>query len=697
MNPSDLLRLWHEGIRSVGPVDVDTETSGLYADDGARVSTVSCAFVIGGGNFLTWEYNYQVEEYAPGQFAPIASFAWPFDQGVDGKPEQKDQGALWADADNLPLEEWQALLEWLRLCGQESGLSWHNAKFDLEKMRVGVRRWPGVGYDFEPLTVWDTQITANLIWPRIEHPQTKKPTSSLKPLMSIFWGAETNEEAEKVKAYLRKSKLPAGRWDLIPWSIIGQYADEDARNTTKVRLREQFEIQQRMAGEWLDSPEDVLALAARRLDVMRVLYRMEWRGLPYDEVGSRLAADQCEQRAAILADQLPFAPPTLPKAKEFFFTDKPTSRGVPGLDRIPYSVTDGGGASMTAEIVGRMVADEVPYAEKWADYQKVTTAASMWYTAYADAMGSDLRLRTCFRQVAAGKEGDGGTRSSRFSVERVNLQAIPQDYRLSEFRAMDGIPTPRALIASAVEKMPGWKIYELDLAQAELRVGAMFAGCESMLEMIRTGEDLHSYTTQSLFPDIEVGGPQWGQYRQVGKRGNFSLLFGSGADTFRKMVSKETGIRLEEHEAMRIVRDWNGLYPEFREAIDYHMNKVVWRQTRFGYGWIDTVTGERRWFQRYEDAHKAFNQRVQTNLAQFGQSWMLKTEDYLHGLGLDDRGLECGVGRAGLLLTIHDSQVLLLPDDEEGQALADTCAGFGRDLWKEMFPGVPGDVDFHPW
>jgi hypothetical protein len=128
------------------------------------------------------------------------------------------------------------------------------------------------------------------------------------------------------------------------------------------------------------------------------------------------------------------------------------------------------------------------------------------------------------------------------------------------------------------------------------------------------------------------------------------------------------------------------------------MHVVEKRQAKFGYGWIDLVNGERRWFQQYEEAHKAFNQRVQANLAQFGIDWLLLTDPFLmNNKELQERARKDKIGEPGLVLTIHDSQVLLLPDDEFGQSLADQCAQFGKDLWKQMFSGVPGDVDYHAW
>src|SRR5690606_30183761 len=147
-----------------------------------------------------------------------------------------------------------------------------------------------------------------------------------------------------------------------------------------------------------------------------------------------------------------------------------------------------------------------------------------------------------------------GTVSSRFSVERVQLQAIPHDYRLSEFEALDGIPTPRDLIGSGIPTGTG--LWELDLINAEARVAALMAKDAKMLELIRTGADLHGETARALFK-VDPSSSQWNEFRQVGKRCNFGLVFGVGWQTLQTDIQVQTGILLTEAETRRIVRDWN--------------------------------------------------------------------------------------------------------------------------------------------
>lgn len=674
-------------IQRNGWFTLDTETSGLYEDGDdesppARVATASIAWL------LTEDEGDRYDEFpnvtvhrerlfadvavkGPETSALIASVAWPFDQGAVDKPEYNGQMMLF-DEPNLPKAEWSFLLD---LC-LDTEQVYHNAKFDIHKMRVGTRKWEGV--DLLYGMNWDTQSGNHFMYPMIG-------TTSLKPSVKILCGKDAADEQAAVKAYLKKAKLPAGRYDLVPWDIIGPYADLDARLTMMLYLRQLIDLDQAVALGVIDGSNQFSArdLVHRRFDTTKVLYRMEKRGVPYDEVRSRETALEGDKRADEYAKVLPFSPPTSHKAKHFFFEEGKTNKGVRCLNHPPYSVTETGQPQLTEEIVSRMVDDGVPHAFTWRQYNKIKTSVNMWYRGYADKMGADGRLRTCFRQ--------NGTRSSRFSVERVNLQAIPQDYRLEGYEALAGLPTPRELIASGVPE--GWGIWELDLAQAELRVAALYAKCQTMLNMIMEGVDLHSFTTKALFPKVDEKSSEWGMWRQVGKRGNFSLLFGAGWETFGKMLAKETGMILAEKELRRIVREWNQLYPEFGSEIDRTSRKVRSRAHRYGVGWVQFQNGERRYFAKNEDFHKAFNQRVQGNLAQFGIDWMLMSDQYLMAQGLEDTP----IGGAGLVLTIHDSQVLLLPDDGRGNVMAERCAGFANTIWQRMFKGVPGGSEPKRW
>jgi hypothetical protein len=223
-----------------------------------------------------------------------------------------------------------------------------------------------------------------------------------------------------------------------------------------------------------------------------------------------------------------------------------------------------------------------------------------------------------------------------------------------------------------------------------------------MLKLINEDQDLHGDAAAQLFgasPEDE----NWGQLRNVAKRANFSLIFGVGAEKLQADIENQTGLVLTLEEAKILVRDWNALYPEFQEAIRNHMDVIEKRRRTHphGLGWIDTRNGERRWFQPDEDTHKAFNQRVQPNLAQFGIDWWLEVEQAVtaelgDAIVFDEGSLE-PLGRIGVVMLIHDSIVLLLPSGEQGERLAHEAKERGKKLWNDFFTGVPGDVDVKKW
>lgn len=708
--PSDLLLAWKNGIRPDDSVAVDTETSGLYIDDGARISTVSLAFKISDG----WRKFLAVPEgdiqnywnggiwsittapvYVDGGEETFVSFAWPIDQGVSntGKPEDDGYATMWPDADNLSESEWRSLLEWLRLVGEDQGHTYHHAKFDLHMFDNGVRRWPGVAIDLHRFAKYDTQNGCSLLYPTdvlvprmVDGRMKEAPTTSLKPVSAHLWGEHETDEQAVIKKYLAKHKLPSGRWDLMPWDIIAKYAEEDAIKTARLRLRQIDDVRRGIKGQWLTGTGGVMdpvEALQRRMDTSLMLFRVERRGLPFAVAEALEVSSRLQDKEQFLIEELPFDRPTLPAAKDYWFTDK-------GLDLAPYSTTDKGAPQINEAIINKMVKANIPGAATWRDLQKVRTADERWYRGYASMAGSDGRLRASVRQ--------NGTVSGRFSVERIQLQAIPHNYRLSAFDVLDGIPTPRTLIGDGVPE--GWGLWELDLAQAELRVAALFADCKPMLKLIHEGADLHAVTAKELF-NIDEDDPLWGKMRTIAKRSNFGLIFGSGWETFQADLEKQTGIVLTDSEAQRIVKGWNALYPEFKRAI-YRHQSVVERRMRTadygrGVGWIQMANGERRWWVPGEDTHKAFNQRVQPSLAQYGIDWWLESERLLmEAYGDDPLYDENGwIGRVGMTMMIHDSQVPLIKRGDEH--LLDQIVKIGTDLWEERFPGLPGGVDVKEW
>ena len=627
----------------VGPVMFDTETTGLHPDDGARVSVISLAF--------------RVED----EDQPV-SVAYPFGQGPDSDVKFFDKlpdDGEWRGKHDLGQRAWRHLTRWLNSAG--AGLVGHNIKFDILQMTgQAVPGYPGV--DLTERVLFDTMVMAAEVWPR--------GPLALKKIATQLWGLDADEEQRALAPYLGCKTDP--RFDQVPWPVMLEYARRDAELTMMV-----FE---QMATELYESTA-LGRFLPMEMDVNRALIRMEVAGLPYDPEMSRDFARAIDARMEEIQAQLPFnVKPN--DIKKFFFSTEPNPSAPdptrPGLGLEPIETTPTGQPKMTAPIVDRMAAQGVPYTRELREYNRLKSANSKWYYPFADRAGADGRIRTSFRHT-------GGTKSGRFSASRINLQAVPKDYALQL-----PVPTPRQVVASAVRDLPAdWGLFDLDLEQAELRVAALYAGCEPMLEHIREGRDSHGETATQLF-GVSPGDSDWDMYRSIAKRANFSLIFGSGPVSFHEMLSNQAGLDLPMREVRRIVYDWRDLYPEFGRAIE------TAQETCERFGFVEGLLGRRRYYARDEDAHSAFNQVVQSSLATYAKMWTLSTDRLCRELDLPARGRRDGVGRGGLLLVVHDSQVLLLPN-EEHESIVGTICQSASDIWDEAFPGVPGGADWERW
>lgn len=601
----------------------DTETSGLHFDDGRRVSVVSVAWLDDSDT--------------------VVGYAFPFDQGWLDK---QAQGMLFEDlpeGGNLPAQEWQALLAWLRL----RRLCAHNAKFDLHMMRVGTRHWAGT--DLSEQVVWDTILVAKELDPT-------KPTG-LEPVgrrMGLQSGKSANAKA--IAAYLKHRKVrkavgsdTRGRYDLVPWSILGPYAAEDATDDLLIYLDQRRRLAQ---------GEGEMRTVRRELEMMKVLYRMEMRGIGLDVGAAVTGAGILLQAQERIKQELPFAPTKAAAIRWFFETQ----------GQIPSETTPTGQIQLTERVVENLAARDVPGARLYADYRKIDVMLSMWYDSYATKTGADGRLRTSYRQTKEAGEGGGGTVSGRFSVERINLQAIPHKSKLEGALLLGGpeLMSPRSLFVAK----SGYELWEADLQQAEARSAAKLAGCDAWLQMIDEKIDMHGATAVKLF-DTTENEADWFKMRQVAKRANFSLIFGVGWFTFRQTLIKELGIDLPEYEVKRIVADWRALYPEFQRAI-YRCQRQAERK-----GWVPLVGGGRRHFWPGEPEHKAFNQQVQGSLAEFAKRWAIETDRSWPGR---------------LVLLIHDSEVMEC-EIGEGEHVMAGVAAVGSEMGTRFFE-VPFGVDY---
>jgi hypothetical protein len=370
---------------------VDTETSGLFVDDGARVSVVSMAWYDGGGTPGETNFSYRKvgQELVPDSRLRSAVFA--FDQGWDtplgpknlagfkpkGRKKRAPQNSLFDDnidaAPNLDPRLWPDLIEWL----QQFCLVFQNAKFDLHILAKGLRGREHVRTpDLSRSVFWDTQVVNPILWPEF-------PTG-LKPTAARLWGEEETELQRALQRWLDKNGM---RFDLAPWSLLGPYAADDAEKT--IRL---FDVQQLVidVGERQATPAETRVVCEREIDLAITLFRMESRGIGIDAEEMLKEADKLSVLIAEadwrlrgeIRDQWPqhyHTPNDVPSVTEHLMRKlwygKPED-GDLGLGFFPSKMTDTG-PSVAQEVVRDLAQHGAPFAANYEKLNSLETALSM--------------------------------------------------------------------------------------------------------------------------------------------------------------------------------------------------------------------------------------------------------------------------------------------------------------------------------
>lgn len=672
----------------------DTETSGLYPDDGARVAVVSVA------------YSLKSDPET------IHAYAFPFDQGraadkgfeykraktgelkIDLKLLDRDKAdnmvswdrvhvprgyrvvenkfgrflqidtAAWEADVNLGEAEWNDLMRWLRLAGEQVGLTGHNDKYDLHMTDVGTRHFKGA--NLEQFIAWDSMVACKVLWPL-------EPVA-LKSTASRLWGEEEAEEAQELREALAVQKLLYGltsddgpRYDLLPWAIVGPYATQDAALSLRLaKLQTTMFVEGEGAGS--------ISQYYRQHDLLRTLWRIEHRG--FGEFNLELAdeiATAIEKRIAHLENSLPFDPPTAYKAKEYFFDDlglKPW-RGAEEPRCIEMYENKKGTMSkrvikqgaLSVDVAQRMAKQDVPFAAEFAELLRLRTANNMNYRGYYNLCNKeDRRIRTSFKQVFV--------RSGRMSVERFQAQAIPRrdSVKIAEIPGYGKVPHPRDLFRTPA----GRRRVTIDLSQAELRVAFKFSGCKRGIEQVEAGRDIHGEMATQIFGVQKGVDEDFSHYRYISKRGVFGGIFMVGPKTFRETIWNLAQLWLPYDVAKKTVHGFRELYPEIEIA--YNQSQAAVMQN----GYVELVDGTLSWFGPGDYDNTAWNRRVQGSLALFNAHWLTEVERRTEQWD-------------ALVLSVHDSVTLDLPEDVAEPVVEEIQAWTNAEF--EKWFGIVGGTD----
>lgn len=122
---------------------------------------------------------------------------------------------------------------------------------------------------------------------------------------------------------------------------------------------------------------------------------------------------------------------------------------------------------------------------------------------------------------------------------------------------------------------PGMLVLENDYSQGELRVIACIANEETMIEAYAQGMDLHvitsgrfaGYSYEEMLALKKTNKEMFDRIRQLGKAGNFGLIYGMGTEGFQNYAELNYGVKLAFEEADKFR---SGFFETYHRLPEYH-------------------------------------------------------------------------------------------------------------------------------
>jgi DNA polymerase-1 len=361
----------------------------------------------------------------------------------------------------------------------------------------------------------------------------------------------------------------------------------------------------------------------------QVLFAMEAEGIHFDtsalkelDVQVSIQLAQLEDAIALYADknrgEINLNSPR--QIERLLFT----TLGLP-----PQKKSSKGSGYSTDQEVLRALIDKHPVPGLLLSYRELFKLKSTYIDSLPTFVNPKTgKIHTTFSQIAVA--------TGRLSSYDPNLQNIPVSGLGLEVRA-------------AFKPNEGCVLLSADYSQIELRVLAQLSRDPVLTQAFVKGHDIHAETASRLF-DVPLDQVSHTQ-RQVGKRINFSILYGLTPYG----LSQDLGISFSD--AKKYIDRYFEQYPKVLSWMEH----IVEETKRLGY--VKTLGGRRRYIPAiheknrslYEEARRiAINTVAQGTAAELMKLGMLVLDKTLKKQGLG----------AKILLQIHDELVLSVPVQE---------------------------------
>jgi DNA polymerase-1 len=417
-----------------------------------------------------------------------------------------------------------------------------NAKFDIHVLI-------NAGYHFpEELKFFDTMIMCHMI-------EENEKQYSLERMAQKYVGAG--------KVSTRNMHGKDILWEDIPQKIMAIYACQDAKVTYDLYMavKDRFEL---YLNQWEKYDSKFLWC----------LQRMEKRGVITDLEKAAVQKAMCTKRIAEIDFQLGFNPKIKKILHSKLFDDPPVGYGLKPLTRTKKR----GDPQVNIKFYENT---NHPVCGLLLERSKLEHLVTAYYQSYENLCGGYGRLHASYLQH--------GTVTGRLSCKNPNMQQIPRESPIKSLFLPD----------------EGKELWEIDYANLEMRIAAVYSKEPALLDIFRSEGDVHQLTADLL-----------GISRQFAKVINFLIIYGGGAPA----LSTQLGVSIKE--GASFLRGFDEAYPRLKACRDAATEAVYGNG-----GYVKMWSGRRRHFRFESDYHKAFNSLCQGGGFEIVKRGMVKLGD----------------------------------------------------------------------
>ena len=486
----------------------------------------------------------------------------------------------------------------------------HNAYFD--------QRWLQA-YGAKIHTTWDTMLMAHLL--------DENHSVGLKSL------------GQRLLGYADWSEDEVADLENVPKAQVSQYVAKDVHVT-----RELLKLQRRRVHPSKLPPQADPVRVMRKIMIPAIpaLTTMEDNRIPIDLNQIAKERKRVEGEIHRIEQKLDRSVPPKDRWPDWLQRTQPkwgntnwtkwwlfVYQGAPVVDvGKPTKTWPDGNPSVSQKALGQMAHPAAKLLSRRSTLYKTLTGFLVPLTERA----VDGRVSTSYRLT--------GTVTGRLSSSSpgddnpgINSQQIPRDKATRNLFGAKGL---------------AW--IEADYSQLELRVAAVMAGENTMLQLFKDGVDIHRFMAERLVPGKEITK----EIRSLAKGVNFGFLYGMHSTHFANYVQENYGVTINREDADKFREEY---FKTFSQLPEWYRRQ---REFALEHGGVPNAFGRFRHLPRvYNDDYwvqeNAFRQAINSPVQSTGSDFLLLSLSKIHK---DQQIHEWG---AKMVATVHDSVCLTAP------------------------------------